>query len=173
VSLSVGRGAQKKWPKEFSMDKDYFNILVLDHTPFGIRCLRIQKETFKILFGLLLISQLSITFFLCDYIQVKKKQFSLDRLRQESQIQRFQIQLFSAKVEELEKKLSKLNGLDRKIRLMANLERGPETIPFIGMGGPLSSVNQEKPKEETKTSNPAAGRIKGSEEKGNPFPISQ
>jgi hypothetical protein len=138
------------------MDKDYFNILVLEHTPFGIRSLRVQKETFKILFGLLLFFQLSITFFLCDYIQVKKKQFSLDQLRQESQIQRSQIQLFSGKVEELEKKLSKLKGLDRKIRMIANLERGHETIPFIGMGGPLSSVNQEKPKEETKRSEPAA-----------------
>ncbi len=138
------------------MDKDYFNILVLDHTPFGIRSLRVQKETFKILFGLLLFFQLSITFFLCDYIQVKKKQFSLDQLRQESQIQRSQIQLFSAKVEELEKKLSKLKGLDRKIRLIANLERGHETFPFIGMGGPLPSVNQEKPKEKTKRSEPAA-----------------
>ncbi len=138
------------------MDKDYFNILVLDHTPFGIRSLRVQKETFKVLFGLLLFFQLSITFFLCDYIQVKKKQFSLDQLRQESQIQRSQIQLFSAKVEELEKKLSKLKGLDRKIRLIANLERGHETFPFIGMGGSLSSVNQEKPKEETKRSEPAA-----------------
>lgn len=122
------------------MDKDYFNILVLDHTPFGIRSLRVQKETFKILFGLLLFFQLSITFFLCDYIQVKKKQFSLDQLRQESQIQRSQIQLFSSKIEELEKKLSKLKGLDKKIRMIANLERGHETIPFIGMGGPLSPV---------------------------------
>jgi len=141
------------------MDKDYFNILVLDHTPFGIRSLRVQKETFKILFGLLLFFQLSITFFLCDYIQVKKKQFSLDQLRQESQIQRSQIQLFSAKVEELEKKLSKLKGLDRKIRIIANLERGHETIPFIGMGGPLSSVNQEKQKKETKRSEPAVEQV--------------
>ena len=141
------------------MDKDYFNILVLDQTPFGIRRLRVEKETFKILFGLLLFFQLSITFFLCDYIQVKKKQFSLDQLRQESQIQRSQIQLFSSKIEELEKKLSKLKGLDRKIRMIANLERGHETIPFIGMGGPLSSVNQEKPKEETKGSEPAAEQV--------------
>lgn len=122
------------------MDKDYFNILVLGHTPFGIRRLRIQKETFKILFGLLLFLQLSITFFLCDYVQVKKKQFNLDQLRQESQIRRSQLQLFSTKIEELEKKLSKLKGFDRRIRLIANLEKGQETIPFIGMGGPPSPV---------------------------------
>ena len=134
------------------MDKDYFNILVLGQTPFGIRRLRVEKETFKILFGLLLFFQLSITFFLCDYIQVKKKQFGLDQLRQESQIQRSQIQLFSSKIEELEKKLSKLKGFDRRIRLIANLEKSQETIPFIGMGGPPSSVTQAKLKEEPKAS---------------------
>lgn len=136
------------------MDKDYFNILVLDHTPFGIRSLRVQKETFKILFGLLLFFQLFITFFLCDYIQVKKKQFNMDQLRQESQIQRSQIQLFSAKIEGLEKKLFKLKGLDKRIRIIANLERGHENIPFIGMGGPPPSVTQGKIKEEPKRSEP-------------------
>ena len=83
---------------------------------FGIRNLRIKKETFKILIYLLAFLQLSITFFLCDYIQVKKKNFFLNQLRQESQIQRSQIQLFSAKIEELEKKLIKLRDLDRKIQ---------------------------------------------------------
>jgi hypothetical protein len=147
VSLFNCRGLLKKWPKEFSMDKDYFNILVLGHTPFGIRRLRVQKETFKILFGLLLFFQLSITFFLCDYIQVRKKQFNLNQLHQESQIQRYQIQSFSAKIEELEKKLSKLKSLDKKIRIIANLERGHENIPFIGMGGPPVSVIREKIKD--------------------------
>src|SRR4030065_1003968 len=118
-----------------NMDKDYLNILIFGHTTFGIRPLRIQKETFKIFFCLLLFFHLSAIFFLCDYIQVKKKQFNLNQLRQESHIQRSQIQLFSAKIEELEKKLSKLKEIDQRIRIGANLERSHEPIPFIGMGG--------------------------------------
>ena len=121
-------------PKEFIMDKDYLNILVLGHTTFGIRRLRIQKETFKILIYLLVFFQLAITFFLCDYIQVKKKTFLLNQLRQESQIQKSQIQLFSAKIEELEKKLSKLKDFDRRIRIIANLERGHEVLPLYRHG---------------------------------------
>ena len=132
------------------MDKDYLNILVFGHTTFGIRCLRIKKETFKILFCLFVFFQLSITFFLCDYIQVKKKTFFMKQLRQESQIQKSQVQLFSAKIEELEEKLSKLKQIDMRIRTIANLERGHEEIPFFGMGGPSSFVAQEKLKEEPK-----------------------
>jgi len=134
------------------MDKDYLNILILGHTSFGIRRLRVKKETFKILIYLLVFFQLAATFFFCDYIQVKKKTFLLNQLRQEAQIQKSQIQLFSTKIEELEKNLSKLKDFDRRIRIIANLERGHETIPFIGMGGPTSSVIQGKPKEEPKGS---------------------
>ncbi len=131
------------------MDKDYLNILIFGHTTFGTRPLRIQKETFKIFFCLLLFFHLSVIFFLCDYIQVKKEQFNLNQLRQESLIQKSQIQLFSAKIGELEERLSKLRDFDRRIRAIANLERGHEVTPFIGMGGSPSVITW-KLKEESK-----------------------
>ena len=126
------------------MDKDYINILVFGHTTFSIRRLRIKKESFRMATYLLVFFQFSITFFFCDYIQVRKKTFLLNQLRQESQIQKSHIHLFSTKIEELEKKLSRLKNIDQKIRIMANLERGPETLPFIGMGGSSSSVTRGK-----------------------------
>ncbi len=129
------------------MDKDYLNILVFGHTPFGIRRLRIRRESFRIGAYLLVFLQLSVTFFLCDYIQVRKKTFFLNQLRQESQIQKSHIQLFSSRIEELEKKLSRLKDIDQRIRIMANLERGQEALPFIGMGGLPSSAAQGKLRE--------------------------
>lgn len=93
---------------------------------------------------LLLFFQFSITFFFCDYIQVRKKTFLLNQLRQESQIQKSHIQLFTTKIEELEGKLSRLKNIDQKIRIMANLEKGQETLPFIGMGGPSFSATRAK-----------------------------
>ena len=144
------------------MDKDYINILVFGHTPFGIRRLRMKKESLRMATYLLLFFQFSITFFFCDYIQVRKKTFLLNQLRQESQIQKSHIRLFSAKIEELERKLSKLRNIDQKIRIMANLERGQEALPFIGMGGssysvpraksPTQKKSMEKPKEGQKKS---------------------
>jgi hypothetical protein len=134
------------------MDKDYLNILVFGHTPFGIRRLRIKKESLRVATYLLVFLQLSVTFFLCDYIQVRKKTLLLNQLRQESQVQKSHIQLFSTKIEELEKKLSRLKDIDQKIRIIANLERGPETLPFIGMGGLPSSAAQGKLRETLKGS---------------------
>jgi hypothetical protein len=134
--------ASKKVEKDFIMDRDYINILVFGHTTFGIRRLRIKRESFRMATYLLVFFQFSITFFFCDYIQVRKKTFLLNQLRQESQIQKSHIQLFSTRIEELEKKLSRLKDIDQKIRIMANLERGPETLPFIGMGGSSLSVTR-------------------------------
>jgi hypothetical protein len=80
---------------------------VFGHSTFGLRRLRIKKESLRMAAYLLLFAQFSITFFFCDYIQVRKKTFLLNQLRQESQIQRSHIRLFSTKIKELEKKLSR------------------------------------------------------------------
>jgi hypothetical protein len=142
------------------MDKDHINILVFGHTTFGIRRLRIKKESLRMATYLLVFLQFSITFFFCDYVQVRKKTFLLNQLQQQSQIQKSHIQLFSTKIEDLEKKLSRLKDIDQKIRIIANLERGQETLPFIGMGGSsfsvtrAKSVTREKPAEEPKVEKP-------------------
>jgi len=133
--------------KDFFMEKDHLNILVFGHTTFGIRRLRIKKERLRMAAYLFVFLQLSLTFFFCDYIQVRKKTFLLNQLRQESQTQKSHIQLFSTRVEELEKNLSRLKDIDQRIRIMANLEKGQETLPFIGMGGLPTSATQEKLRE--------------------------
>jgi len=128
------------------MDRDNINILFFGHATFGIRRFTIRKESLRTAACVLVFLQLSLTFFFCDYIQVRKKNFVLDQLRQESHIQKSHIHLFSTRIEELEKKLSRLKNIDQKIRLIANLERGQESPAFIGMGGPAPAVIDEKSK---------------------------
>jgi hypothetical protein len=130
------------------MEKKYFNILIFGQEISKTIHLKIRKETIKVTSSLLAFALLSTTFLFCDYIQVKKKIFTLNRERQEVQVRRSQIQLLSARIGDLEKQLSKMKDFDRKIRIVANLERGQETIPFIGMGGLSHSVIQGKLKEE-------------------------
>lgn len=126
------------------MEKDSLNILIFGHTTFGTRHLKIRKEAFKVLVSLLGFLQLSVTFFLCDYVQVKKRQLDLNQLRQESQIQKVEIQFFTTKIEEVEKKLAKLKVIDQRIRTIANLEKNQENTPFIAMGGASYSPAPEK-----------------------------
>ena len=122
------------------MDKEYLNILFFGHKTSKTRHLRISKSASKILLYLLAFSLLSIIFFLCDYIQVKKKAYHVNRIRQEMKAQHSQIHSFLAKIDELEGSFSKLKDFESKIRIIANLEkRGQETTSLIGVGGPSPS----------------------------------
>jgi len=130
------------------LDKEYFNILIFGQKTSKIQHLRIKRKTFKIVFYLFVFAFLSTTFFYCDYIQLKKKNFELTRLRQETETQKSQIRFFSARIEDLEKRLSKLKESDKRIRIIANLEKGQETTSLMGLGGPSPSDIREKLKSE-------------------------
>ena len=130
------------------MDLEHFSILIFGSKTSKTRHLKIRKKTFKLALYLMGFALLSATFVFCDYIQVKKKVFELSRLRQETQSQKSQIHFFSAKIEDLEKQLSNLKDFDKKIRILANLERGQETNALMGMGGPSPSDFRDKLKRE-------------------------
>ena len=126
------------------MDKDYFSILVFGQKTSKTRHLRIHKKTFKIGLYLVAFGLLCTVFFFCDYIQVRKKSFELSQLRQQTETQRSQIHFFSSKIEDMEKQLSKLKDFDKRIRIIANLDKGQESVPYMGMGGPSPSDVREK-----------------------------
>ena len=126
------------------MDKDYFNILIFGQKTSKTRHLRIHKKTFKVGLYLLGFCLLATIFFFCDYIQVRKKGFELTQLRHETEEQRSKIHFFSSKIEDLEKQLSRLQDFDKKIRIIANLEKGQETTSLVGMGGASPSDVREK-----------------------------
>jgi len=130
------------------VDKEYLNILIFGYKTSKTQHLRIKRKTFKIVFYVLTFAFLSTTFFFCDYIQLKKKAFELDRLRQETETQKSQIRFFSGRIEDLEKQLSKLKDFDKKIRIIANLEKGQESTSMVGLGGPSPSDIREKLKSE-------------------------
>ena len=126
------------------MDKESITILIFGHKTSKTRHLKIRKKTIKIGLYLSAFALLSVTFFFCDYIQVKKKAYEVARLREQTEAQRSEIHFFSSKIEELEKQVSRLKDFDKKIRIIANLERGQTPTPFMGMGGPSPSDLREK-----------------------------
>ncbi|MCX8118548.1 MAG: M23 family metallopeptidase [Desulfobacterota bacterium] len=125
-------------------DSDHITILVFGHKTSKTRHLKIRRKTIKVGLYLTAFFFLSLTFFFCDYIQVKKKAFEVARLREQAEVQRSQIYFFSSKIEELEKQVSRLKDIDRKIRIIANLERGQESPAIAGIGGPSPSDVRER-----------------------------
>lgn len=125
-------------------DKDIITILIFGHKTSRTRHLKIRRKNVKVGLYLSAFVLLSVTFFFCDYIQVKKKAYEVARLREQTEVQKSQIHFFSSKIDELEKQVSKLKDFDKRIRIIANLERGQETTALMGMGGPSPSDLREK-----------------------------
>jgi hypothetical protein len=44
----------------------------------------------------------------------------------------------------VEGQISKLMDFDKRIRIIANLEKNQEAVPFIGMGGTLSTDRHDE-----------------------------
>ena len=81
-----------------------------------------HKETFIVGSYLITFILLCLILFFCDYIQVKKKTSESNRVHQEMNAQISQIQFFSVGIEHLERQISKLKKLDRRIHRIANLQ---------------------------------------------------
>jgi hypothetical protein len=126
------------------VEKECYTILIFGHNTSKSRHLKIPRKTVRIITYLLGFAFLSLTFFLCDYVQVKKRGYELSLLRKETQVQKSQIHFFSSRIETIEKQLSKLKDFDKRIRIIANLDKGQEPSPFMGMGGPSPSDIRDK-----------------------------
>jgi murein DD-endopeptidase MepM/ murein hydrolase activator NlpD len=128
------------------VEKECYTVLIFGNNTSKSRHLRIPRKTVRIITYLAGFAFLSLTFFFCDYVQVKKKGYELSQLRKESQAQKSQIHFFSSRIETIEEQLSKLKDFDKRIRIIANLEKAQEPSAFMGMGGPSPSDIRDKMK---------------------------
>jgi murein DD-endopeptidase MepM/ murein hydrolase activator NlpD len=69
-----------------------------------------------------------------DYIRVRSNLYELDRLRAETAEQREQIQGYAQKMEAISTKLSRIDGFERKLRIITNLDPA-DPLPLPGIGG--------------------------------------
>jgi murein DD-endopeptidase MepM/ murein hydrolase activator NlpD len=106
-----------------------------------------QFTTSKALIGcvclLLIASLVGIGIVVHDYGKLKK--LSARYCKQQKDIclqediienQRKQIQGFAEKIDDLKERLAGLNGFEKKIRIMANLEKSDDQNSLFGIGGP-------------------------------------
>jgi len=113
------------------MDQECLSVVIFDQGSLGARRFRIRKRTLYLL-GFFLFC---LMFAFCDYIQIRKSILGLNQLRREEQLQNSQIKFFTSRVDGLEKQIAKLMDFNKRIRMIANLERNQEMVSFMGIGG--------------------------------------
>lgn len=85
---------------------------------------------------------LCATYFIYDYVSIRRDKAELYALRAITREQREQFDVLSQKVAIVNEKMDELKGLDRKIRDIANLNKIGEEKPTIGVGGPINPDNK-------------------------------
>ncbi len=94
-----------------------------------IRRSRIRKAIFAAVCALATLALLSV-----DYVQVRRGMSELEHLRRETTTQRQQIQSYAARMEEIAARITNVDGLERKLRVITNLDPSDPT-PLSGIGG--------------------------------------
>ena len=69
-----------------------------------------------------------------DYVRVRSNLYELERLRVETREQRDQIQKYAEKMEAISTKLARIDGFERKLRIITNLDPA-DPLPLPGIGG--------------------------------------
>ncbi len=125
------------------MEKKY-HFFLLSETGTPTKQIAVSRFYFRCACLLLTVCIMLAGYGLYDYLKIKKsiiynKELSLNISNQSEEIahQRSQIQLFAKEITELKLKLVNLNDFERKIRVIANIERKPEQGSLFGVGGPI------------------------------------
>ena len=69
-----------------------------------------------------------------DYVHARRGMSELERLRQETTVQREQLQTYAARMDGIASRLTNIDGLERKLRVITNLDPSDPT-PLSGIGG--------------------------------------
>ena len=118
----------------FDLKRKFYTLFI-----FSDQCqiskVKIPKYCINISILFTLAVVIALSFIVSDYIKLKKRKIKVEKLRKEKILQEEQLKFFSKKISYLEKSLKKLEELDHKIRIIANIEH-PDTNSFsLGVGG--------------------------------------
>lgn len=124
--------------------RDKISFIVLSSTGSQVRHVTVSKSHLRI-FGIgIAVCLLLVAFAVYDYFGLKKALMSKRQLEksvavQKSEItsQRKQIQKFADEITTLKSKLVELNDFEKKIRIIANIEKSEDHENLFGVGGSI------------------------------------
>jgi murein DD-endopeptidase MepM/ murein hydrolase activator NlpD len=113
------------------MAKRFYTVLILPDATSPARKLHVTWSVITAVSSVLAIAVLAFGFILYQYVSLNVRMLELRQLRQEAGDRNVLV----AKVNQLEGELSRLRDLDRKLRVVAGLDKGEEQQPTVAMGG--------------------------------------
>jgi murein DD-endopeptidase MepM/ murein hydrolase activator NlpD len=129
------------------MAKNSCTFLIIPWKKTSVKQISVSSTLVKFISVVIVVFFFSIAYFSYDYIRVKKETVEFAGLKRFTIIQKKQIDLLVGKIGEFEKKMADLNRLDKKIRIMSNLDNGYDNDQIFGIGGPIPEENYTESQE--------------------------
>jgi len=124
------------------MPKDFYTLLILPKKHSSAKKVNLSSTLVKgvLLFGAVFF--LFMVYFAYDYINIRREQAELKRLKLQTVEQRKQIDGLAAKVDRFAAKMEELKQFDKKIRILANVVTGRDKEQLLGIGGPAGEESR-------------------------------
>ncbi|MEK6683710.1 MAG: M23 family metallopeptidase [Nitrospirota bacterium] len=94
------------------------------------------KQTLKVILGTTAFFTILLLVFIVQYFYQIGDIWELKSLRQETKVQKIQIQTFASNVTDLQKQMARLKDLDAKLRVITDIGPPPQADQLMGLGGP-------------------------------------
>jgi murein DD-endopeptidase MepM/ murein hydrolase activator NlpD len=118
------------------MPDDFYTLIVVPSDGASVRKLSLSAKSLLRLAASVGVVLLVVGYLAYDYIDIQREKFELSRLRQQTKEQKAQIEGLVAKVDQFNSKMEELRQIDKKIRIIANLENRKDREQLLGIGGP-------------------------------------
>jgi len=123
------------------MAENDYTLLIIPRKKSSVKKVNISGFFVKFISFLVVVVFLFAAYFSYDYIMIKKEVVEITGLKRLTMVQREQIDLLVGKIDEFDRKMADLQRFDKKIRIMTNLEGGPDNDQILGVGGPIPEEN--------------------------------
>ncbi len=120
------------------MAKNYNTILFFPSKTAGVKKFRLSQFTIKCIFFSITMVMIALGFMVYDYANIKFERLELENLKEGTRRQKIHIQSFANKINSLESQIARLKQFDRKLRVIANLEKPGQGDQTLGIGGSLN-----------------------------------
>lgn len=123
------------------MSKKRLTCLIIAQDSGRMRKLTVPHVFLWLFTAVILVGVAGATLFSHRYVAAKRQLGQIGQLRQLACDQEQKIEHLLSRSRTLEKRITELNILDKKIRMLANLEDPSKENQFLGIGGPLPDDN--------------------------------
>ncbi len=128
------------------MPKNFYTLLIVPKEKSAVKKVGLSTTLINGVGVVVAVLVLSLMYVSYDYIHLKREKAELELLRKQTVEQKVEIENLVNRIDGFSARMEELQQFDRKIRIMANLEKQRDKQQLLGIGGPVDDDAELKSK---------------------------